>query len=96
MKDLTVTLNGTESRDLNGIILSYVWRQIPTTHFITLSGADTPVWSFTAPRVSADTMLRFELAVTDNNGSTDGSPVNVLVKHSVSSTAMKQTTNRKH
>ena len=86
----TVTLNGTESRDPNGIILSYVWRQIPTTHFITLSGADTPVWSFTAPRVSTDTMLRFELAVTDNNGSTDGSPVNVLVKHSVSSTAMKQ------
>jgi hypothetical protein len=86
----TVTLNGTESRDPNGIILSYSWKQIPTTHFITLSGADTPVWSFTAPRVSADTMLRFELAVTDNNGSTDSSPVNVLVKHSLSSTAMQQ------
>jgi chitinase len=86
----TVTLNGTESRDPNGIILSYSWKQIPTTHFITLSGADTPVWSFTAPRVSADTLLRFELAVTDNNGSTDSSPVNVLVKHSLSSTAMQQ------
>jgi hypothetical protein len=86
----TVTLNGTESRDPNGIILSYSWKQIPTTHFITLSGADTPVWSFTAPRVSADTLLRFELAVTDNNGSTDSSSVNVLVKHSLSSTAMQQ------
>ena len=82
----TVTLNGSESRDLNGIILSYSWRQIPTSHVITLSGADTPVWSFTAPRVSADTTLTFELTVTDNNGSTDNSTLNVLVKH-VPSTA---------
>jgi PKD domain len=77
----TVTLNGSESRDPNGVILSYSWRQIPTSHFITLSGADTPVWSFNAPRVSADTTLTFELTVTDSNGSTDKNTVNVLVKH---------------
>jgi hypothetical protein len=77
----TVILNGSESRDLNGIILSYSWRQIPTSHVITLSGADTPVWSFTAPRVSADTTLTFELTVTDNNGLTDNSTLNILVKH---------------
>ncbi|MBV9176987.1 MAG: hypothetical protein JO297_08105 [Nitrososphaeraceae archaeon] len=82
----TVTLNGSESRDLNGIILSYSWRQIPTSHVITLSGADTPVWSFTAPRVSADTTLTFELTVIDNNGLTDNSTLNILVKH-VPSTA---------
>jgi large repetitive protein len=82
----TVILNGSESRDLNGIILSYSWRQIPTSHVITLSGADTPVWSFTAPRVSADTTLTFELTVTDNNGLTDNSTLNILVKH-VPSTA---------
>ena len=77
----TVTLNGSESRDPNGVILSYSWRQIPTSHFITLSGADTPVWSFNAPRVSADTTLTFELTVTDSNGLTDKNTVNVLVKH---------------
>ena len=77
----TITLNGSESRDPNGVILSYSWRQIPTSHFITLSGADTPVWSFNAPRVSADTTLTFELTVTDSNGSTDKNTVNVLVKH---------------
>jgi hypothetical protein len=77
----TVTLNGSESRDPNGVILSYSWRQIPTSHFITLSGADTPVWSFIAPRVSADTTLTFELTVTDSNGLTDKNTVNVLVKH---------------
>jgi chitinase len=77
----TVTLNGSESRDLNGIILSYSWRQIPTNHVITLSGADTPVWSFTAPRVSSDTTLTFKLTVTDSNGLTDNSTLNILVKH---------------
>jgi hypothetical protein len=82
----TVTLNGSESRDPNGVILSYSWRQIPTSHFITLSGADTPVWSFNAPRVSADTTLTFELTVTDSNGSTDKNTVNVLVKHIFSTT----------
>jgi hypothetical protein len=77
----TVTLNGTQSTDPNGIILSYSWRQIPTNHFITLSGADTPVWSFTAPRISTDTTLTFELMVTDNNGLTNSSTVNILIKH---------------
>ena len=88
----TVTLNGSESRDPNGVILSYSWKQIPTSHFITLSGADTPVWSFTAPRVSADTTLTFELTVTDNNGSTDKSTLNVLVKHTTNVNANPTTT----
>src|SRR6188472_1851255 len=78
----TVTLNGSQSVDPYGIILSYSWRQIPTNHLITLNGADTPVWSFTAPRVSSDTTFTFELTVTDNNGATDKRTVNVLVKHS--------------
>jgi hypothetical protein len=77
----TVTLNGSDSRDPNGVILSYLWRQIPTSHIITLNGADTPVWSFTAPRVSSDTTLNFVLMVTDNNGLIDNSTVNVLVRH---------------
>ena len=88
----TVTLNGSESRDPNGVILSYSWKQIPTSHFITLSGADTPVWSFTAPRVSADTTLTFELTVTDNNGSTDKSTLNALVKHTTNVNANPTTT----
>ena len=78
----TVTLNGSQSVDPYGIILSYSWKQIPTNHLITLNGADTPVWSFTAPRVSSDTTFTFELTVTDNNGATDDRTVNVLVKHS--------------
>jgi hypothetical protein len=77
----TVILNGSRSRDSNGVILAYSWKQVPTNNFITLSGASTPIWSFTAPTVSADTTLKFELTVTDSNGLNDSSTVSVLVKN---------------
>ena len=73
-----VILNGSGSRAPGGIILSYSWRQIPTNAVITLSGVNTPVWEFTAPKVSGDTLLRFQLNVTDNLGQTGTSIVNVL------------------
>jgi hypothetical protein len=77
----TVILNGSRSRDSNGVILAYSWKQIPTNNFITLSGANTPIWSFTAPTVSADTTLKFQLTVTDSNGLNGSGTVNVLVKN---------------
>jgi hypothetical protein len=76
----TVILNGSNSRAPNGIILSYSWKQIPTDAQTTLSGANTPVWEFTAPNVTADTLLRFQLNVTDNLGQVGTVFVNVLDK----------------
>jgi hypothetical protein len=77
----TVILNGSGSRaPPNGIILSYSWNQMPTNAKITLSGVNTPVWEFTAPIVSADTLLRFQLTVTDNLGQTGTDSVNILDK----------------
>ena len=76
----TVTLNGSSSRAPNGIILSYSWVQIPTTAPITLSGASTAVWQFIAPNVTADTLLRFQLNVTNNLGQVGTAFVNVLDK----------------
>jgi hypothetical protein len=73
-----VILNGSGSRAPGGIILSYSWRQIPTNSVITLSGVGTPVWEFSAPKVSGDTLLRFQLNVTDNLGQTGISTVNIL------------------
>jgi hypothetical protein len=73
-----VILNGSGSRAPGGIILSYSWRQIPTNALITLSGVTTPVWEFTAPKVSEDTLLRFQLNVTDNLGQTGTSTVNIF------------------
>jgi hypothetical protein len=74
----TVILNGSNSRAPNGIILSYSWKQIQTDAQITLSGVNTPVWEFKAPNVSADTLLRFQLNVTDNLGQVGTAFVNLL------------------
>lgn len=76
----TVILNGSGSRAPGGIILSYSWRQIPTSALIGLSGVNTPVWEFTAPNVSSDTLLRFQLTVTDNLGQTGTADLNILDK----------------
>ena len=76
----TVVLNGSNSRAPNGVILSYSWKQIPTDAQITLSGVNTPVWEFKAPKVTADTPLRFQLNVTDNLGQVGTAFVNVLDK----------------
>jgi hypothetical protein len=75
-----VILNGSNSRAPNGIILSYSWMQIPTSVPRTLSGVNTPVWEFIAPNVTADTLLRFQLNVTDNLGQMGTAFVNVLDK----------------
>jgi hypothetical protein len=76
----TVILNGSNSRAPNGVILSYSWKQIQTDAQTTLSGVNTPVWEFKAPNVSADTLLRFQLNITDNLGQVGTAFVNVLDK----------------
>ncbi len=85
-----VILNGSNSKAPTGIILSYSWKQIPTGASITLSGVNTPVWDFTAPKVDANTLLRFQLTVTNNFGQTGTDTVNVLVKTGSSSNAPTQ------
>jgi hypothetical protein len=74
----TVNLNGSNNRAPNGIILAYSWKQIPTSALSILSGVNTPVWEFIAPNVTADTLLRFELNVTDNLGQIGTAFVNVV------------------
>ena len=54
--------------------------QVSASPAITLGGANTPVWEFTAPSVPSDTTLTFQLTVTDSHGLTDSGRVNVLVK----------------
>ena len=76
----TVILNGSNSRAPHGLILSYSWKQITTDAQTTLSGVNTPVWEFTAPNVIADTLMRFQLNVTDNLGQVGTAFVNILDK----------------
>ena len=45
-----------------------------------LSGVNTPLWEFTAPSVTSDALMRFQLNVTDNLGQIGTAFVNVLDK----------------
>lgn len=64
----TVNLSGTAS-DADGDALTITWSQTGGTS-VTLTGADTLTPSFTAPEVTANTTLTFELSVTDGEATT--------------------------
>lgn len=83
----TVILNGSKSKAQNGIILGYSWKQI-ATRSINLGGVNSSVWEFTAPRVITDTILQFQLNVTDNWGQTGTSLINVLDKPAMATHAL--------
>ncbi len=64
----TVNLSGSAS-DADGDALTITWSQTGGTS-VTLTGADTLTPSFTAPEVTANTTLTFELSVTDGEATT--------------------------
>jgi hypothetical protein len=74
-----VSLDGTMSTDTDGTIASYSWQQTvgPAASLDDPSSA-TP--SFTAPAVSEDTVLTFELTVLDDQNATDTDSVDILVQ----------------
>ncbi len=76
----TVTLSGTAS-DSDGTITSYRWSQLSGTA-VTLNNSSTATATFTAPTVNADTLLVFQLAVTDNGSNTAIDTLNVTVRSS--------------
>ena len=63
-----VTLNGSLSNDPDGDTLSFQWTQVGSGPSVTLQNASTSSATFTAPAVSSDTLLQFELTVTDPGG----------------------------
>jgi hypothetical protein len=65
-------------------ITSYLWTQISGRH-VTLTNADSITASFTSPKVNIDTLLTFQLAVTDNNDNTASDTVTVTVQPSKTS-----------
>lgn len=62
-----VTLDGGQSSDPDGDPLTFAWTQTEGPN-VALSNADTATATFTAPNVSANTVLRFQLSVSDPGG----------------------------
>ena len=59
-----VSLDGAASNDPNGDMITYQWIQLSGPP-VTLTAADTATAGFTAPNVASDSLLRFELTVSD-------------------------------
>ncbi len=74
-----VILDGSDSRDPYGRIMSYLWKQISGTE-VMLSDVTAMRPTFAAPLVdSSGTTLVFELTVTNNDGLQDTDEVRITI-----------------
>ena len=78
MRGSDVTVDGTASSDSDGSIVSFAWTQTGEP-MVTLTNADQPQMSFTAPDLADPTELVFELTVTDNDGLSASDSVTITV-----------------
>jgi len=82
-EETEVALDGSSSFDKDGKIISYKWEQI-TGPKVLLRHADEIKSSFLAPSVFENSLLGFELTVSDNIGSENSDRVNVMVLNATS------------
>ena len=63
-----IVLDGSQSNDPDGDTLTYSWTQTGSGPAVTLANGSSSIAAFTAPSVSSDTLLQFQLEVTDPGG----------------------------
>jgi len=73
-----VTLDGNQSSDPDGDFLAFQWSQTGGPA-VTLNNANTAIATFTAPGVTSDTLLQFQVTVTDPGGLFDSASTTVTV-----------------
>jgi hypothetical protein len=81
----TVTLDGTQSMDPDGTIVSYSWVQTSGVA-VTLMNANAAQATFPAPVVTQNEVMTFDLTVTDNEGASATDSVTVTVLPAVAVT----------
>ena len=88
--DQSVSLDGSNSADPDGSIVSYEWTQI-SGNLVALNDSTTVSPSFTTPVMNAgdaDQVLLFKLKVTDNEGASAESTTTVTVKYDATEPTM--------
>jgi K319L-like, PKD domain/Bacterial Ig domain/Calcineurin-like phosphoesterase len=75
---MDVVLDGSGSSDSDGLITSYLWAQMEGPAVV-LNSTNTAVATFDSPIVSNDTLLKFNLTVTDNGDATNSDVVAVTI-----------------
>ncbi|MEM6638727.1 MAG: CFI-box-CTERM domain-containing protein [Pseudomonadota bacterium] len=76
----TVTLDGSNSSDADGSIVSFAWAQTAGPS-VALDSPSSAVTTFTAPQVSTSTTVTLTLTVTDDAGLTDMTTVSVTINN---------------
>ncbi len=76
----SVTFSAADSSDADGIVQQYLWTQLSGPNVV-LSTPNTAASGFTAPSVTTQTTLQFNVVVTDNRGGTDTVLVSVVVNN---------------
>lgn len=76
----SAVLNGSASADSDGTLVSYAWTQTAGTPAVTVTTPSAATAGFVTPVVTSNSLLTFQLLVTDDRGATHADTVQVTVQ----------------